>query len=56
MKNIIVEPKGVDFVIGPSKMTKKDFQEISAYITKHKSEQLKSSTKDKKTVKSNKGN
>ncbi len=55
MKNIIVEPKGVDFVIGPSKMNKKDFQEISTYITKHKSEQLKSSTKAKKTAKSNKG-
>ncbi len=56
MKNIIVEPKGVDFVIGPSKMTKKDFQEISAYISKHKSEHLKSSTKAKKISKSNKGN
>jgi len=56
MKNIIIEPKGVDFVIGPSKMTKKDFQEISAYISKHKSEHLKSSTKAKKNVKSNKGN
>ena len=56
MKNIIIEPKGVDFVIGPSKMTNKDFQEISAYISKHKSEHLKSSTKAKKTSKSNKGN
>ena len=56
MKNIIIEPKGVDFVIGPSKMTKKDFKEISAYISKHKSEHLKSNTKAKKTSKSNKGN
>ena len=40
--NIIMEPLGVDFVIGPSKMTKKDFQEISAYIKKHKKENLKS--------------
>jgi hypothetical protein len=40
--NIIMEPAGVDFLIGPSKMTKKDFQEISAYIKKHKKENLKS--------------
>ncbi len=56
MKNIIIEPAGFDFLIGPSKMTKKDFQEISAYIKKHKSENLKSTTKVKKIVKSTKPN
>ncbi len=39
--NIIMEPAGVDFLIGPSKMTKKDFLEISEYIKKHKKENLK---------------
>jgi hypothetical protein len=33
--NIIMEPAGVDFLIGPSKMTKKDFQEYKRLL-KHK--------------------
>jgi hypothetical protein len=52
--NIIMEPLGVDFVIGPSKMTKKDFQEISAYIKKHKKENLKSLITTNKKNKSKK--
>ena len=52
--NIIMEPAGVDFLIGPSKMTKKDFQEISAYIKKHKienSKKINNSNKKTKIVK-----
>jgi hypothetical protein len=53
--NILMEPAGVDFLIGPSKMTKKDFQEISAYIKKHKKENLKSLiTTNKKNKSKNK--
>lgn len=54
MKNIVIEPTGVDFLIGPSRMTKKDFQEISAYIKKHKSENLKPPIKLHKILKSKK--
>jgi len=46
-----MEPLGVDFVIGPSKMTKKDFQEISAYIKKHKIENSKKINKSNKKIK-----
>ena len=49
--NIIMEPLGVDFVIGPSKMTKKDFQIISAYIKKHKIENSKKINKSNKKTK-----
>jgi hypothetical protein len=49
--NIIMEPAGVDFLIGPSKMTKKDFQEISAYIKKHKKENSKAVINSNKKAK-----
>ena len=52
--NIIMEPADVDFLIGPSKMTKKDFQEISDYIKKHKKENLKSLITTNKKNKSKK--
>ncbi len=48
--NIIMEAAGIDFLIGPSKMTKKDFQEISAYIKKHKIENSKKIIKGKKRI------
>lgn len=41
MKNLVAPTTEVDLLIAPSKMTKKDFEEISAYIKKHKSENSK---------------
>ena len=41
MKNLVAPTTEVDLLIAPSKMTKKDFEEISAYIKKHKSENAK---------------
>lgn len=41
MKNLVTPATEVDLLIAPSKMTKKDFEEISAYIKKHKSENSK---------------
>jgi hypothetical protein len=33
---LIIEPKGVDFIVGPSVLTDKDRKEISAVITAYK--------------------
>lgn len=41
----IKEPKGVDLIIPPSKLTKKEAAEISEFIKKYKTKKQKAQTK-----------